>query len=142
MTMLGGVVRFFYDDIAGIRGPDFFGRRPFVPGYKQIIIQPQPLGDLTHASASVETIHGEITSAWELDNGKFQLSVKVPHNTSAEIIIPKCGWNNPALSEGGMALQPGTIITDVSGIHFIKENDETITCETGSGNFTFLLEKQ
>ena len=142
MTMLGGVVRFFYDDIAGIRGPDFFGSRPFEPGYKQIIIQPQPLGDLTHASASVETIHGEISSAWELDNGKFQLSVKVPHNTSAEIIIPKCGWNNPALTEGGMSLRLGAEITDVLGVHIIKENDETITCEIGSGNFKFLLEKQ
>ena len=142
MTMLGGVVRFFYDDIAGIRGPDFMGSRPFEPGYKQIIIEPQLLGDLTHASASVETIHGEITSTWKLDNGKFELAVKIPHNTSAEIIIPKSGWNNPALSEGGMALQPGAEFKDISGIHFIKENDETITCKIGSGNFTFLLVKQ
>ena len=40
MTMLGGVVRFFYDDIACIRGPDFMGSRSLGTGYKQIIIQP------------------------------------------------------------------------------------------------------
>jgi hypothetical protein len=100
------------------------------------------LGDLTHASASVEIIHGEITSAWKLDHGKFELSVKVPHNTGAKIIIPTFGWNNTVLTESGMVLQPGIENKGVSGVHFTKKDDKTITCETGSGNFTFILNQQ
>ncbi|MCX6873211.1 MAG: family 78 glycoside hydrolase catalytic domain [Verrucomicrobia bacterium] len=40
MTMLAGVCRFFYDSIAGIQEPNFYGTREFEPGYGVIRINP------------------------------------------------------------------------------------------------------
>ena len=58
------------------------------PGYKHTIIRPQPGDDLTHAKASLKTDYGLLSSRWELSNGKFELNVVVPPNTSATVHLP------------------------------------------------------
>jgi alpha-L-rhamnosidase len=59
------------------------------PGYKHILIQPRPGGGLTHASASVESMYGRVTSGWEIADGKITLKIEVPANTTATVRLPK-----------------------------------------------------
>jgi len=58
------------------------------PGYKRIKIQPRPGGGLTWADTSVRTPYGKVGAAWRIDGHVFSLTVDIPHNTSAEIILP------------------------------------------------------
>ncbi len=78
--MLGQIQEWFYHDLAGIQSES--------NGFKRIIIAPQPVGDVTWAMASYESIRGKIVSDWKRDAEKFILKVTIPANTTAEIFIP------------------------------------------------------
>jgi alpha-L-rhamnosidase len=78
--MFGSIDEWFYRSILGIN--------PASPGFKKIIIKPQPAGDLTWAKGSYNSISGKITSDWKITNGKFYLNVSIPPNTSGEIWVP------------------------------------------------------
>jgi hypothetical protein len=80
--MLGQIQEWFYHDVAGI------GCDPAGPGFKKIIIRPQPVGDLQWVKASYQSIRGEIVSDWENRGGKFKLGVTIPANTAATVYVP------------------------------------------------------
>ena len=55
---------------------------------KILIIRPQPAGDLSHASYSLETPYGLASSSWKRGNGKFRLVVTLPAGTEGEVFVP------------------------------------------------------
>ncbi|MGH3374115.1 MAG: family 78 glycoside hydrolase catalytic domain [Actinoallomurus sp.] len=79
-AFLGTIDDWLYQNVAGIE--------PAAPGYTKIKIQPYPVGDLTNASAHVESPLGRVSSAWTLDHGRFTLRVSVPVGATAEILVP------------------------------------------------------
>jgi alpha-L-rhamnosidase len=78
----GAVAEWLHTAVAGLR-PD-----PDDPGYHHFFVEPRPGGDLTHASASLETRYGTASVAWSIDNGAFAMTVEVPPNTSATVTLP------------------------------------------------------
>jgi alpha-L-rhamnosidase len=61
---------------------------PDQPGYKHILMRPQPGGALTSARAELQSMYGRIQSAWSLDNGFFEWQLEIPANTTATVYIP------------------------------------------------------
>jgi alpha-L-rhamnosidase len=80
--MLGQIQEWFYHDLAGIQDA------PGSPGFKRIIIAPQPVGDVTWVSASFNSIRGNIVSDWKRDGEKFMLRISIPANTTATVYVP------------------------------------------------------
>jgi hypothetical protein len=80
--MLGQVIEWFYHDLAGIQ-PD-----AAEPGFKNIIIRPQPVGDLAWVEATYESIRGPIAVRWDRAGEKFTLKVTIPANTTATVHVP------------------------------------------------------
>lgn len=80
--MFGDVSNWFFQWIAGI------GLDPKTPAFKHIIIQPQPVGDLTWAKASIESPNGLIKSAWKKDQKGLHLDIEIPANTTATVRMP------------------------------------------------------
>lgn len=78
--MMGQIDEWFFHSLAGIV--------PSTPGFKELTIQPQPVGDLTWVKANHETLYGNIAVSWKRENGVFYLSVDVPVNTRATVILP------------------------------------------------------
>lgn len=78
----GSVVGWFYSAIAGLQP------LPEAPGWKRFRIAPVPGGGLTAAAASVETPYGLASSAWNFSEGRMRLTVRVPANTRAEVVLP------------------------------------------------------
>lgn len=78
----GSVVGWFYDTIAGLRP------LPDAPGWKRFRIAPIPGGGLTHARATLQTPYGLAESAWKIEGARLKLSVRIPANTSAEVVLP------------------------------------------------------
>lgn len=76
----GTIDDWFYQCIAGIR--------PTSAGYKTFRIQPYPCGSLTETQASVKTPYGSIVVHWQRIDGVFSISVQVPVNTTAQIVMP------------------------------------------------------
>lgn len=58
-------------------------------GYRELVIDPRVVGDLTHAEGSYRTPYGNAASKWTLDSGTFRLRVEVPPNTTAEVRVPR-----------------------------------------------------
>ncbi|MEO6437370.1 MAG: family 78 glycoside hydrolase catalytic domain, partial [Tepidisphaeraceae bacterium] len=80
--MFAQVTEWFYRDLAGIDVD------PAGPGFRKIIIRPNPVGDLKWVEASYESIHGPISVRWERDNRKFVLKASIPANTTATVFVP------------------------------------------------------
>jgi hypothetical protein len=78
--MMGQIDEWFFRNLAGIE--------PGRQGFKEFTIQPQPVGDLEWVKTEHETIYGNICVYWKRKNGKFHLSLEIPGNTKANVILP------------------------------------------------------
>ena len=122
--MLGQIMEWFYHDLAGIQNA------PDSAGFKTIIINPQPVGDVTWAKASYNSIRGKIVSDWKRSGDKFTLQVTIPANTRAIVYVPAKSASD--VTEGGKpALQD-------SGVKFLREENGCVIFEIASGNYTFI----
>ncbi len=63
VMLLGDFVVWLYEDIAGI------ATDPEHPAFKNIIMKPQPSGDLTFVYASYTSMYGLIKSNWKVESG-------------------------------------------------------------------------
>lgn len=95
--MFGDVSNWFFQWIAGI------SQTPDSRGFSHILIQPQPVGDLTWAKASYESPHGRIECAWRKEAAGLHLDLTIPANTTATIRVPGYGQ----ATEGGRAVGLG-----------------------------------
>ncbi|MFT4664719.1 MAG: alpha-L-rhamnosidase [Polaribacter sp.] len=99
------------------------------PGYKHILIQPQPTKELSYAKATYQSLHGLIVSDWSYKEGRFYLDVILPPNTSASITLPKATLNE--------VLEGDTRIKSANGILESVQEGEDVIIELGSGSYQF-----
>jgi alpha-L-rhamnosidase len=119
----GAIGEWLYRVVAGIEVD------PIEPGYKRIVIQPQPGGQLTYASASLDSMYGRIESKWRLEDDDFQLAVTIPPNT--EGIVHLLAQSVEQIAEQGQALD------QVTGIREIRQEGKTVILTLGSGCYHF-----
>lgn len=80
--MMGQIDEWFFASLAGIK-PD-----PEKPGFKEFIIEPKVVGDMTFVSASTKTLYGKVSVDWKRENQQFTINISVPANSSAKVILP------------------------------------------------------
>ncbi|UCE06824.1 MAG: glycoside hydrolase family 78 protein [bacterium] len=119
----GAVGKWLYSYVAGIQ----IDKNE--PGYKHILIQPQPGGDLTNAGATIHSMYGKIESTWKISGNQFNLNINVPHNTYATVILPNAKLKQ--ISESGKLLKKA------AGIRNYHQNGDTAVLEIGSGLYKF-----
>lgn len=81
----GSVVEWVYRSMIGINTD------PDTPGFKKIIISPvfDRSGKITQAKGRYDSVYGEIVSEWMINSDNTAtMKVKIPANTTAEIILP------------------------------------------------------
>lgn len=71
-----------YHGLAGIR-PD-----PAAPGFKNVIIHPAVVGDITWVKAHHDGPYGRIAVEWKLEGGRLNLDLAIPPNSTATVILP------------------------------------------------------
>jgi len=123
--MLGQVIEWFYHDLAGIRPVDT------APGFKEFVIAPQIVGDLTWVEASYHSIHGKIASRWErvAPGAPVKLKVTVPTNTTATVYLP--AKDAAAVTEGGRAL------AQAKGVKLLRMENGCAVLAVESGSYVF-----
>ena len=77
-----GIGSWFYQALAGIN-PD-----ESAPGYRNIIIRPQVIDDITWVKASKDTPYGRLEVRWETSGNDFMLEVKIPVGSTATVFLP------------------------------------------------------
>ncbi len=100
------------------------------PGFKNIIMRPEPVGDLKWVNASFESLYGLITSDWKCENGLFKWKVAVPANTTATVHIPT---NNVASIKKG-----GRTINSIPNVKYMGLEKGAAVYKIGSGSYEFL----
>ncbi|TCC91570.1 alpha-L-rhamnosidase [Pedobacter frigiditerrae] len=117
----GAIGDWMYKTVAGIN------YNSAEPGYKKITIAPKPGGNFTNASAKLETLYGEVMSAWKLADNKFTLDVIIPTNTSANIILPSSA--NAKVTDNGQEIEK------LNYIKIMGLNTGEKTLSVGSGTY-------
>jgi len=123
VMQIGDLGVWLYEYVAGIK-PD-----PEHPGFKHVIIQPYPVGDLTFAKASHQSMYGTILSHWTRQNGHFALNISVPPNTTATVFVPA--------KEGSAVTESGHSSDKAKGVKLIRNDGNGAVYEVQSGNYSF-----
>jgi alpha-L-rhamnosidase len=132
------VGRLFYESVAGIQEPSYYGTRKFGLGYANFQIKPHALGDLTGAEASIKTVRGVISSSWKRTKDSFVLEVEIPVNSTAKVSVPSIGLKNAVVTEGGAVVwKDGAYVKGVAGIDAGIQETEYYTFDVGSGRYKF-----
>ncbi len=105
VMLIGDYVVWLYEDLAGIKTD------PAHPGFKHILMKPQPVGDLSFVKATHNSPYGLIGSEWHRDGKKFDWRIEIPVNTMATVYVPasnieavKAPDAKPARFENGRAV--------------------------------------
>jgi alpha-L-rhamnosidase len=113
------------------------GIQPTSGGFATFDVRPET-GGLTFAEGAVPTIKGTIATRWEKSpDGRFSLSVNVPANTRAVIYIPRLSTGAFTIKESGKLLWPAKSEVDDPGVFAVQEEDSSIKCLVGGGNYKF-----
>jgi hypothetical protein len=121
--MLGQITEWFYKDLCGIRSD------PTGPGFKRILIRPQPVGDLAWARASYNSVRGKVSSFWKRDGDAFTLAIEIPANTSATVFVPATSVED--VTESGKAA------TQSVGVRFVTQEKDRAVFAIESGRYEF-----
>lgn len=81
--MLGALDGWLTTRLTGI------GQAPGSVGFRDLVIDPAVVGDLTSASGSYETPQGRVSTAWTKSDGEYRLTVTVPPGSTAEVHLPQ-----------------------------------------------------
>lgn len=77
----GSIGDWMYQNIGGIRLKR--------PGFKKFIIAPKPNKEIGEADCTFNSKHGKIKSSWKLTDSKLSLTINIPANTEALVILPE-----------------------------------------------------
>lgn len=117
----GAVGDWMYEVMAGL------DIDPMLPGYKHVLVQPQPGGGATRARATHDSMYGRVSSAWGIRDGIFTLTIEIPCNTRATVRLPRAASvkvteNDKSLSESGLRS---------------SADGDFLVVEAGSGKYVF-----
>jgi alpha-L-rhamnosidase len=113
---LGAVADWLHRTVAGLA--------PGAPGYRRIVVRPEPTHRLTSASARMRTPYGDAEVGWERADGLFTLRVVVPVGATAVVHVPgeaepaevrhgTHAWRVPDEWGANGALPPAPTVRDV-----------------------------
>jgi hypothetical protein len=123
--MLGQINEWFFHDLAGI------ATDPAAPGFKQIVIRPAIVGDLTWVKGKYDSVRGPILTEWKRDGSKFTLNLTIPPNTTATVYLP--AHSTAEVREGG---QPAAT---APGVTFLRREGDSTVFQIVSGTYRFTV---
>jgi alpha-L-rhamnosidase len=123
LMLVGDLGTWLFEDLAGIK-PD-----SAQPGFKHILMRPEPVPDFSFVKASHRSPYGLIESDWKHEGGRFEWRIKVPVNSTATIWMPARDANG--VTENGKAASQSP------GVTFLKMEKDRAVYSVGSGNYQF-----
>jgi len=117
--MLGHLMEWFYTGLGGIK------QEETGVAFKNIIIRPEIVGDITWVKSSYQSSNGLIRSEWKKEQNILEMTVEIPANTSATIHLPTN--QEESVTENG---KKTTVSKTADGKYF---------CKVGSGTYIYKM---
>ena len=126
--MLGSVDAWFYRVISGLSCLE--------PGWKRIRFAPRVFEGLDSAHASLRTVQGIASIAWQRNKDSLSIDVCIPVGSLGIVDLPLM-WDKQKVVEGDRTLwQLGqTAVPDSDDIRFLEMGEKHVTFELGSGAY-------
>ncbi len=131
-TCYTGIGGYFVKGFGGIRpDSDDFGMQNF-------IVKPNPVGDLTYANTSYESMYGKVVVNWKREDATAAYHIEIPANCSAKVYIP-------SLSKAG--IQEGAVLAEnAEGVRYVgaEKSDAVgnyIIYQVASGVYDFSVDQ-
>lgn len=121
----------FFQGLAGIR-PD-----PAAPGFKQIIIKPSVVGDLTWVKCYHDSPHDRIVSNWNREGQKLTMEVTIPANTTATVHVPAKDATGVTEFGPSTELRASKPAAKAEGVKFLRMESSAAVYAVGSGTYRF-----
>jgi hypothetical protein len=80
--MLGHLMEWFFAGLGGIN------QKEGSTGFRHLLINPQPVGDLTWVNSSFMTPQGLVKSEWKRSGAELELKLQIPMNSKADLVLP------------------------------------------------------
>jgi len=117
--MLGHIMEWFYTGLGGIQ------QEENSVAFRNIVIRPEIVGDISWVKTSYNSSYGMIRSEWKKENNILEMKVEIPANTSATIYLPTN--QESSVTENGKIT---TVTKSANGRYF---------CKVGSGNYIYKM---
>jgi len=119
----GAIGDWLYRVVAGIEVD------PEAPGYRRVIIRPQPGGGLTRVRATLKSPYGRLSAAWALDEEGFRLRLSIPPNARATVYMPAAKASQ--VTESGQPLRAAPLVRLIA----VRRGHAIV--EVGAGDYDF-----
>jgi alpha-L-rhamnosidase len=120
---LGAIGEWLYRTVGGI------DRDRSAPGWRQLVLQPEPGGDLTWARTTYDSPVGRIETHWRRLDDRFELDVVVPASAGAVVHLPR--------TDGGAALEGGRPLEESADVRVVEHGPHATVLRVGSGTYRF-----
>ena len=125
VMLVGDLVTWLYEDLAGV-APD-----PAEPGFRGLVLRPQPVQGLSWAKATYRSPRGNIESHWRRDGAGLTWRVAIPPGVTAEVHLPTAN-----LSGSLCEAEP---LDQADGIRVLGVRDGRIVAALDSGSYTLTV---
>jgi len=123
VMLAGDLGIWLFEDLAGIK-PD-----PAQPGFKHILMRPQPVPGLNWVQATHRSPFGLIASDWKKEPRSFRWNITVPLNATATVYVP--------CQSGEQVKENGQPARRSRGVRFLQMEQGRALFELGSGSYKF-----
>jgi hypothetical protein len=120
--MLGHLMEWFFNGLGGIKPSES------ALAFKEFIIRPEMVGDLTEVKVDFESMYGAIQSHWKKTAQGIEMNVEIPVNTQALVYF--------ATQSRDKILEAGKKIK----YKVQKVDGERLVLRLGSGRYSFLVQ--
>jgi len=121
--MLGHIMEWFYTGLAGIRAAEESA------GFREIVLRPEMVGDISWANGDYHSPYGMISSHWKKEGKALDWDISIPVNTKAVIYLP--APTGSVVTEGRRLLQ------DRKDVVLMHRDGGMLMLRVGSGNYNF-----
>ena len=123
--MLGHIMEWFYNGLGGIK------QQQNSVAFKDLLISPAIVGDITQTKTSFGSPYGTIKSEWSREGKNLNIHIEVPYNTSATISFPTL--DRSSITENGKS------IDSQKDIQYLSADNGKSFYRVGSGSYNFKL---
>ncbi len=119
----GSIGEWLYATVAGI------DLDPARPGYKRIVLRPEPGEGLAWARGALRSVYGRIECEWRLDGDRLRVRARIPANTTAAARLPAAAPEDVTCA--------GRPLADADGVSNVRRDAGKVRCELVAGEYEF-----